>query len=175
MTHAIAEQDLFGFVPPSHNLPAEVDSGLIPLHLRDANRFVAEHHRHHKPVQGHKFSIGLVRNGALIGVAIVGRPVARAVDDGLTAEVTRLCTDGTKNACSRLYAACWRAARAMGYQRIVTYIFDSETGTSLKAAGWQRLGHVAGESWNRPNRFRQDKHPLCAKRKYGIGKWWPCT
>lgn len=171
MTHAIAEQDLFDFVPPSYRPPAGVDSGLIPLHLRDANRFVAEHHRHHGPTQGHKFSIGLLQDGALTGVAIVGRPVARAVDDGITAEVTRLCTNGAKNACSRLYAACWRAAGAMGYRRIVTYIFDSQSGASLKAAGWQRLGHVPGESWNRPNRFRSDKHPLCAKRKYGISHW----
>lgn len=171
MTHPIAEQDLFGFTTPSYSPPAKTASGLIPLHLRDANRFVAEHHRHHQPIQGHKFSIGLVQNGALVGVAIVGRPVSRAVDDGLTAEVTRLCTDGTKNACSRLYAAGWRAARAMGYRRMVTYIFDSESGVSLKAAGWQRLGHVPGKSWNRPNRFRLDKHPLCDKRKYGIGQW----
>ena len=174
MTHAIAEQDLFGFVPALYNLPAGVNSGLIPLHLRDANRFVAEHHRRHVPVRGHKFSIGLLRDGALVGVAIVGRPVARALDDGLTAEVIRLCTNGPQNACSRLYAACWRAAKAMGYKRFITYILDSETGASLRACGWTFLGHVPKTGWNRPSRPRIDKHPLCAKRKYGIGDW-PCN
>ena len=87
---------------------------LTPVSLATANTFVAEHHRHHKPVTGHKFSIGCTADGQLVGVAIVGRPVSRYLDDGQTLEVNRLCTDGTKNACSMLYAAAWRAARAMG-------------------------------------------------------------
>ena len=175
MTHAATEEDLFGFVPSSPGLPARVSaqagSGteIIPLNLRDANRFIAAHHRHHGPVHGHKFSIGLLRNDALIGVAIVGRPVARAIDDGLTGEVTRLCTNGAENACSRLYSACWRAAKAMGYRRIITYILASESGTSLKASGWKLISHTRGDTWNRPNRRRADKHPVCKKRKYGIG------
>ncbi len=94
---------------------------LKPVTLAQANEFVAQHHRHHKPVVGHKFSIGCTLNGELVGVAIVGRPVSRYLDDGLTLEVNRLCTDGTKNACSMLYAAAWRAARAIGYRKIVTY------------------------------------------------------
>ena len=100
---------------------------LIPVSLAEANAFVAQHHRHHKPVTGHKFSIGCTADGQLVGVAIVGRPVSRYLDDGQTLEVNRLCTDGTKNACSMLYAAAWRAARAMGYRKMITYILDTET------------------------------------------------
>lgn len=113
---------------------------LIPMTLREANAFVEQHHRHHKPVVGHKFSIGVSDGEKVVGVAIVGRPVGRFLDDGWTLEVTRLCTDGTHNACSMLYAAAWRAARAMGYRRVVTYILESETGASLKAAGWKCIG-----------------------------------
>ena len=97
---------------------------LIPVSLAEANAFVAQHHRHHKPVTGHKFSIGCTADGQLVGVAIVGRPVSRYLDDGQTLEVNRLCTDGTKNACSMLYAAAWRAARAMGYRKMITYILE---------------------------------------------------
>ena len=88
-----------------------------PMSLADANRFVAEHHRHHKPVRGHKFSLGCIANGRLAGVAIVGRPVSRYLDDGLTLEVNRLCTDGTKNACSFLYGAAARAAKKRRFLR----------------------------------------------------------
>ena len=90
-----------------------------PMSLADANRFVAEHHRHHKPVRGHKFSLGCMANDRLAGVAIVGRPVSRYLDDGLTLEVNRLCTDGTKNACSFLYGAAARAAKVLGYHRLL--------------------------------------------------------
>lgn len=108
---------------------------LTPISLSEANAFVALWHRHHKPVVGHKFSIGCEADGRLAGVAIVGRPVSRYLDDGKTLEVNRLCTDGTKNACSFLYAAAARAARAMGYQRIITYTLDTEGGASLRGAG----------------------------------------
>ena len=131
----------------------------VRIELAEANAFVAEHHRHHKPVVGHRFSIGAVLGDQLVGVAIVGRPVARMRDDGLTAEVTRLCTDGTKNACSFLYGACARAAFALGFKRIGTYILASEPGTSLTAAGWRLIGEVRGRSWTTPSRPRVDKHP----------------
>lgn len=104
---------------------------LTPINLKTANAFVQQYHRHHKPTRGHKFSIGVSENGALVGVAICGRPVARRLDDGYTLEVNRLCTDGTPNACSILYAAAYRAARAMGYNRVITYILDALR--SLKA------------------------------------------
>lgn len=95
---------------------------VCPVSLKEANAFVEQHHRHHKPVVGHKFSIACTDGENIVGVAIVGRPVARYLDDGWTLEVNRLCTDGTKNACSFLYAAAWRAVRAMGYHKLITYI-----------------------------------------------------
>lgn len=121
---------------------------LTPINLKTANAFVQQYHRHHKPTRGHKFSIGVSENGALVGVAICGRPVARRLDDGYTLEVNRLCTDGTPNACSILYAAAYRAARAMGYNRVVTYILDTENGSSLKAAGYTCEGRAGGLEWN---------------------------
>jgi hypothetical protein len=133
------------------------------IELSDANAFVAEHHRHHKPVVGHRFSIGAVKGEQLVGVAIVGRPVARMRDDGQTVEVTRLCTDGTKDACSFLYGACARAAFALGFKQIGTYILATEPGTSLTAAGWRLIGETKGGSWSRPSRGRTDKHPTQAK------------
>lgn len=135
----------------------------VPLDLAEANAFVALHHRHHKPVVGHKFSIGAALHDQIVGAVIVGRPVARRRDDGLTLEVTRLCTDGTANACSFLYGAAARAAFALGYKRIGTYILKSEPGTSLAAAGWKMIGETPGKSWSVPSRPRVDKHPLQTK------------
>lgn len=135
----------------------------VRVGLDEANAFVAEHHRHHKPVVGHLFSLGAVLGEKIVGVAIVGRPVARMRDDGETAEVTRLCTDGTRNACSFLYGASARAAFALGFKRIGTYILDSETGTSLVASGWRLLGARGGNSWSRESRPRVDKHPTQGK------------
>lgn len=131
--------------------------------LDEANAFVAQLHRHHKPVIGHLFSIGAAFEGKIVGVVIVGRPVARMRDDGITAEVTRLCTDGTKNACSFLYGAAARAAFALGFKRIGTYILASELGTSLTAAGWRLIGEAGGGSWSRDERPRVDKHPTQGK------------
>lgn len=136
---------------------------LCPLDLAEANAFVATHHRHHKPVVGHKFSLGAVLGGAVVGVAIVSRPVARMRDDGSTLEVTRLCTDGTRNACSFLYGACAKAAFALGFKRIGTYVLASETGASVSAAGWRMIGETAGGSWSRSDRPRVDTHPLQPK------------
>lgn len=133
---------------------------LIPIELADANAFVERLHRHHGNVVGHKFSLGAMNNGALIGVSIVGRPVARGRDDGWTLEVTRLCTDGTRNACSFLYGASRRAAFALGFRRLGTYILASEDGTSLRAAGWRMVGEVKGRSWSCQSRPRFDEHPL---------------
>lgn len=128
---------------------------IVPLSLAEANELVRRLHRHHEPVVGHKFSIGAEQDGKIVGAAIVGRPVARHRDDGWTLEVTRLVTDGTKNACSALYAAAWRAARAMGYRRLGTYILETEEGTSLRAAGWKLVHHTqGGRTWDTPSRPR---------------------
>lgn len=140
----------------------------IRVSLADANEFVARLHRHHKPVVGHLFSLGCVEAGNLVGVAIVGRPVARMRDDGATAEVTRLCTDGTRDACSFLYGAAARAAFALGFKRVGTYILASETGASVKAAGWRMIGETKGGSWSRPSRERTDKHPTQPKLLFEV-------
>lgn len=136
---------------------------LTPITLREANAFVQTYHRHHKPSQGHKFSIGAMEDGHLVGVAICGRPVSRRMDDGFTLEVNRLCTDGTKNACSILYGAAYRAAKAMGYHRVITYILESEPGTSLKAAGYVCEGRAGGLEWNgerKPKNENQYPHEM---------------
>ena len=136
---------------------------LVHVELSAANDFVAALHRHHKPVVGHKFSLGAIAETSLAGVAIVGRPVARLRDDGDTLEVTRLCTDGTRNACSFLYGACARAAFAPGYHRIGTYTLPDEGGASLRATGWKLIGERGGGTWNRDARKRTDKHPTGQK------------
>jgi hypothetical protein len=136
---------------------------LLPLSLAEANAFVQQHHRHHRPVVGHKFSLAAVQEGRVVGVAIIGRPVSRFRDDGRTLEVTRLCTDETRNACSFLYAAAARATFALGYRRIGTYTLPDEGGASLRAAGWMLVGERGGGSWNREGRPRADRHPTGAK------------
>jgi len=141
---------------------------IAPISFNDACMFIKQYHRHHSPPQGHKFSICAKKACIVVGVAIVGRPVSRYLDDGLTAEVTRLCTDGTRNTCSKLYTACWRVAKEMGYTKLITYILDSEKGTSLKAAGWKCEGIAGGLSWDTPSRPRQDKSPKQLKIKYTI-------
>ena len=128
---------------------------IVPITLKAANAYVRERHRHHKPTVGHKFSLA-VSDGEIRGVAIVGRPVARHLDDGLTLEVNRCCTDGSPNACSMLYGAAWRAAKAMGYRRLVTYTLPEEGGASLRGAGWKVVGMRGGGNWNAPTRPRED-------------------
>lgn len=140
---------------------------VVPLTLAQANDMVSRWHRHHVKVISHRFSLGLVDDeGASRGAAIVGRPVARGVDPYLVAEVTRLVTDGSKNACSMLYGAAARCAQAMGFERIQTYILQSEPGTSLKASGWTLDKLVSGGSWSTPSRLRDDKHPTEPKSRW---------
>jgi hypothetical protein len=117
---------------------------IVPLTLAQARRYVAEHHRHNEPPVGHRFSIGLQRDDALVGVVIAGHPVARKADDGRTLELVRLTTEGDRNACSRLYSAACRAAFAMGYLRVVTYTLAEEPGSSLRAAGFTPDGITEG-------------------------------
>lgn len=155
--------------------PSALDSGgsqqdathleLVPVSFGEAGEFCLRHHRHHLPSIGHKFSIGAARAGEIVGVVTVGRPVSRGMQDGWTLEVTRLTTsDGAKNAASMLYAAAWRATRALGYRRLITYTLVTEPGTSLRAAGWKIIGEVRGRSWSCVSRPRIDKHPTLDKR-----------
>jgi hypothetical protein len=141
---------------------------IVHLELKDLNALVAEFHRHHKPVQGHRFSIGVEHNGRIVGGVSVGRPTARMTDQRNVLEVTRLVTDGTKNACSALYSAAARVGKELGSERIQTFILATEPGTSLKAAGWQFEQESAGGNWtsvSKPNR-RQDQ-PQGKKHRYG--------
>jgi hypothetical protein len=136
---------------------------LQPISFAEACEFVKRHHRHHIPPIGHKFCVAVNNGEQIVGVAIVGRPVARMSDNGWALEVTRCCTDGTPNACSALYAACWRAAKALGYRRLITYTLPSEGGASLRAAGWRIVGESPGGSWSCQSRPRIDKHPTLPK------------
>ena len=139
---------------------------LVPMTLREANAFVAAHHRHHKPVVGQKFSLDCEQDGRLVGVVIAGRPVSRYLDDGKTLEVTRLCSTGEKNVCSFLYGAAARAAKALGYAKIITYTLDTEPGISLRAAGWTCAGRAGGIRWTGKRRPPADLSPPQMKLRY---------
>ena len=136
---------------------------IVPIFQKKAFDFIDRHHRHHKKPVGSVFQLAVAEDSDIHGVCVVGRPVARHLQDGFTLEVTRLCTTGEKNACSMLYSAAWRVAKNMGYRRLITYILSDEPGTSLKAAGWKLIGERGGGSWNAPSRSRVDKHPLQSK------------
>lgn len=142
---------------------------VIPLDLDEANALVERWHRHHDPVRGHKFSIGVSIGEVIHGCAIVGRPVSRFEQaGGLTLEVNRCATDGTRNACSMLYRAAWRVVSAMGYLRLITYTLPEEGGASLRGAGFKLLGKAGGGSWNRESRPRVDMAPTQEKFKWEV-------
>ena len=142
---------------------------VTPINLDEANAFVEQHHRHHKPVPGAKFCVAVSQEDEVRGVAIVGRPVSRVLDDGWALEVNRCCTDGTRNSCSMLYATAWKAAKAMGYTSLITYTLESEGGSSLRGAGWRCVGKATtriGQGWNVKSRPRVDTHPLQQKLRW---------
>jgi hypothetical protein len=141
---------------------------VVPCTIREARAFVTSIHRHHRAPQGGLFAVGcsVGDEPTMRGVAIVGNPVARMLDDGWTAEVTRLATDGTKNACSILYAAAWRACRALGWRKLITYTLAEEGGTSLRASGWRCVGEAGGGTWHRSARPRVDTHPTQQKLRW---------
>lgn len=140
---------------------------IIPITQKTAKEFVTSHHRHHKAPLGSIFQVGLACNGELVGVAIVGRPVARFLDNGQTVEVTRLCiSDSVANACSMLYGACWKVAKGLGYSKLITYTLPSEGGVSLKASGWICDGEAGGGSWNCQSRPRIDSAPTDVKWRW---------
>lgn len=140
---------------------------ITPVTLKEANGFVQKYHRHHRPSAGHKFSVAVANeSGTIVGVAICGRPVSRYLDDGRTLEIARLCTDGTENACSKLYGAACRAAKAMGYTRVVTYILQSEPGTSLKASGFVCEGTAGGLEWTGKRKPKKQTYPKEMKTRW---------
>ena len=138
-----------------------------PVTWHEARAFIARHHAHHLPPQGWKFGCGIEDRLGLVGVATVGRPVSRHLDDGQTLEITRLCTlAGAWNAASRLLAAACRASQALGYRRLVTYTLASEDGTCCRAAGFKRVAQSAGGLWSRRRRPRRDRQPLESKIRW---------
>jgi hypothetical protein len=140
---------------------------IVPIFQSRAFKFIYDHHRHHGRPVGSIFQIAVETSPHdIVGVCVVGRPVAREIDWRVTCEVTRLCTDGTPNACSKLYSAAARIAREMGYKKIITYILESESGISLKGSGWVLAGKTSGGTWNTPARSRTDKHPTIPKLRY---------
>lgn len=139
----------------------------VPLELKEANEFVAALHRHHDPVYRDKFRVGAQKNGKLVGVVQVGRPVSRNLDDGKTVEVTRLCSNGERNVCSFLYGKAAKIAQEMGYSKIITYILQSEPGVSLKAAGWTLEDpSCGGGNWSCPSRKRNTTAPTEKKQRW---------
>ena len=142
---------------------------LAPCTVRDAMSFVAQHHRHHRKPNGGLFAVACVEGEEVGGVAIVAQPVARMAMDGWTAEVIRLCVlPGHANACSMLYGACWRAAKALGWKKLITYTLPEEGGASLRASGWKCIGEAGGGSWARKDRPRIDKHPTQRKLRFEV-------
>ena len=147
---------------------------IVPIKHKEANDLVARLHRHSRPTLGAIFCVG-VANSDLCGAAIVGRPVARRLDDGETVEILRVVTDGTRNACSMLYGACRRVAKELGYSRIITYTLPNEGGASLRASGFTLDGEAGGASdmWhNRPKRTAQ---PIGDDLIGGKWRWSACA
>lgn len=138
---------------------------ITPINFEEANAYVSAFHRHHKPMQGCKFCLAVSDGDKVVGVAIVGRPVARLLDNGWTLEVNRCCTDGTKNACSMLYSSAWKAAKALGYKRLITYTLPEEGGASLRASNWKCIGLKGGGNWNVKSRPRIDTDELLRGQK----------
>lgn len=139
---------------------------VVPITQKEAIAYVSMHHRHHKPPPGSVFCIAVATGEVVRGVAMVGRPVSRMLQDGWTLEVNRCCTDGTRNACSMLYGASWRVARALGWRRLVTYTLPEEGGASLRGAGWKLIGRAGGGGWSREERPRVDIHPQQQKLRW---------
>ena len=141
---------------------------IVPISHAEAQTFVENYHRHLGKVAGCVFRVGCARGNVICGVAFVGRPVSRHLDDGWTLEVNRCCTDGTRNANSMLYGACWRTSRSLGYRRLITYTHLTESGASLRGAGWKIIGQVKGSTWSVPSRPRIQKGQIVDKYRWEI-------
>ncbi len=139
---------------------------ITPITLAEACEFISQYHRNHAPPVGHKFSIAVSDGDIVRGVATIGRPVSRHLDNGWTLEVNRVCTDGAKNACSMLYGAAWRATKAMGYRKLITYTLPTESGASLRGAGWKCIGEAGGGNWSCKSRPRVETQHQQQKLKW---------
>ena len=144
---------------------------IVPIKHSEANDFVRRLHRHNKPTVGAIMCAAVEHEGKIVGVAIAGRPVARHYDDGRTLEINRVCTDGTRNACSMLYGAIRRAAKALGYERIITYTLPNEGGASLKASGFKFDGEAGGSASLWGSREGRDTTPIGDDLVGGKWRW----
>jgi hypothetical protein len=140
---------------------------LRPISIRDAGRVVREWHRHLDAPQGARFAVAAWKDDRLVGVALVGNPIARLAMNGTTAEVIRVATDGTENACSFLYSRAKRAAQALGFTRVVTKTLPEESGASLRAVGAVATGTTRAQQWDRENR-RRKQHPQAPKLRWEL-------
>ncbi len=158
LMRGFSAQDRLELCRPRSPIAASLNERLAvrPIAFREASAFVNMHHRHLASPLGHLFSIGCYAGESLVGVAIIGRPVARMLDDGQTCEITRVATTGTRNACSKLLGAARRRARARGFSTVITYTLADECGASLRAAGFVEQGVTSGGAWSTPSRYRDD-------------------
>ena len=139
---------------------------VVPVTLKAAKAFIAQHHRHNLPPQGWKFGVGLMQSEVLVGVGVAGRPVARRLDDGRTIEITRVCVSQAPNGCSKLYGALRKASMALGYRRVITYTLAAEPGASLKAAGFRVDAHLPQRpTWDTPSRPREQTDATGLERR----------
>jgi len=149
--------------------PSQSKLRIVPCPNETAKRYVMNWHRHHGPSVQARFSLAVVDEiGIVRGVAMVGRPVARLLDNGWTLEINRVATDGCENACSALYGACRRVAKELGYAKLITYIREDEPGTSLKASGWTFEQPIRARSWNMPQRPRIDKTEIVKRGRWSV-------
>lgn len=140
---------------------------VVPCSVERAKAYVESIHRHHTASTSARYCIAVIDDTHMVrGVAMVGRPVARLLDDGWTLEVNRVATDGCENACSALYGAAKRIATALGYSRLITYIREDEPGTSLRAVGWENEGAIRARSWDMPGRRRVDKTEIVRRERW---------
>lgn len=142
----------------------------VPMTRDECNAYIQAHHRHHKKVAGYRYGVGCELDGKLVGIAVIGRPRARRIEQYAKAEVTRLATDGTHNACSFLYGVCDRLCRLVGFRALFTYILETEPGTSLRASNWVYCYTTRGGTQDRPSRRRTDQAPTCPKQCWAP-KW----
>ena len=144
---------------------------IVPISLKEANEFVLSFHRHSRPTQGGKFAIAACHNETVVGVAIVGRPISATLQDGLTAEITRVCVldKAPKNTCSFLYGRCWRIWQQMGGRRMLTYTLQSESGSSLRAVGWKVMGEVKPHNRWEKRGGNREWQPIYGQLKFRWG------